>query len=259
MDNPNSNQSHSGWTSLGICALAIVVLIIIASFGPGLLNGVLSNWPLALFAIGIALLYLPGKSQNGEVAKLSRRNLAYSLMGLGVFMFLAQHHILRLNFWNLILLAVLIYAGLRYFKPELFRRKQQSEGSTGTAIEAYDGDAGLDDDSYRIHVVSILGGADHRTHAKNLSSGNVLCLLGGATIDIREADINGDTIAINVLAVMGGVEIRVPPHWQVSIEAVPFLGGVSNDTTCMADRLQMPRKTLVVSGIALMGGIDIRN
>jgi hypothetical protein len=78
-------------------------------------------------------------------------------------------------------------------------------------------------------------------------------------VDIRDADIEGESMEINILALMGGVEIRVPLHWQVSMRAVPFLGGVSNQTTFLADKLQMPKKTLVIRGLALMGGIDVRN
>ncbi|OGT71323.1 MAG: hypothetical protein A3I78_01065 [Gammaproteobacteria bacterium RIFCSPLOWO2_02_FULL_56_15] len=111
----------------------------------------------------------------------------------------------------------------------------------------------------QVSIFTVLGGGEFNTRSTNLSSGHIISILGGAEVDLREADMEGDVMEIGILALMGGVEIRVPLHWQVNMRAVPLLGGVSNQTSFLADKLQMPKKTLVIRGLALMGGIDVRN
>ena len=65
---------------------------------------------------------------------------------------------------------------------------------------------------------------------------------------------------LTLCCVMGGVEITVPSHWDVEKRgAICIMGGFSNKTRCMAEELEMPRKKLIIKGLALMGGGEIKN
>ena len=105
----------------------------------------------------------------------------------------------------------------------------------------------------------MLGGGNFSTRSKRLTNGNIIAILGGAEVDIREADSLKNTLEIDIVAFMGGVEIKVPPHFNVTVKLLPLLGGVTNKTTCLADKMGVPAKHLVLTGMALMGGVEITN
>ena len=55
---------------------------------------------------------------------------------------------------------------------------------------------------------------------------------------------------------MGGCNIWVPEDWAVVTEVIPFMGGVVDKR--MAQK-SGSSKTLVLRGLVLMGGLEIRN
>jgi predicted membrane protein len=78
--------------------------------------------------------------------------------------------------------------------------------------------------------------------------------MGGLEIDLHNASIKGEAV-IDIFAMMGGVEMRVPEDWLVVIEGFPFMGGYENKTHAPKDTT----KRLVIKGTAVMGGVEIKN
>jgi hypothetical protein len=54
---------------------------------------------------------------------------------------------------------------------------------------------------------------------------------------------------------MGGGVIRVPETWAVSMRVAAFMGGHS----LKAREGAQPTKSLIVKGMAIMGGVEVRN
>ena len=218
---------------IGLIIIAVALLILLDNLGISIFDKVLGNWSLALVVIGAAMLYGPnkGKSRIGPII----------LIGLGSLFLLAKYDVFQLQWHKFIVPVLLLIIGLYFLRPRLF--KPQSNAGHDNSIE----------------VFSILGGGEFNSRSPRLASGHITCILGGANIDISEADMEADSMEIEVLSLMGGTDIKVPAHWQVNIKAVPLLGGVSNRTTCLAEQLQLPRKILVIKGYAVMGGIDVKN
>lgn len=218
---------------IGLIIIAAGLLIMLENLGIGIITRVIDNWPLALIIIGVAMLYGPnkGKSRIGPII----------LIGLGSLFMLAKYNVFQFEWHRFIIPVVLIIVGLYFLRPRLFKPQ---EGIT------HDNEIG---------VFSILGGGEFNSRSSSLVGGHITCILGGANIDISDADMQGDKMEIEVLSLLGGADIKVPAHWQVNIKAIPLLGGVSNRTTCLAEQMQLPRKTLVLNGYAIMGGIDVKN
>ena len=55
---------------------------------------------------------------------------------------------------------------------------------------------------------------------RNSKVGTILAIFGGFQIDLRQADIEGDSAAIEAMSLMGGGEIKVPYSWDVSMEGI---------------------------------------
>lgn len=244
---------------VGLGLIIFALMMLFDNMGLHFIGKIFSHWPLGMVVIGAALLYGPFKMKNQRSAS---PNLPYFLIGFGVLFFLTQHHVFNLNFGSLIGPAILLAIGVHILRPSSKRKKRKDKTGEKSEYhaEAFNlNDSGFSDDDNCVDVFNILGGSEFSTQSQNLTGGNVICLLGGADIDLRDADMEGDVMEINVLAFMGGADIKVPPHWQVSVKVIPFLGGVSNKTTCLADKLQVPKKRLILTGLAFMGGIEVRN
>ena len=54
----------------------------------------------------------------------------------------------------------------------------------------------------------------------------------------------------------GGIELVVPEDWHVVSEVTPVMGGVEDSTHFTGGE---PATTLVVRGLVVMGGVEIRN
>jgi predicted membrane protein len=78
--------------------------------------------------------------------------------------------------------------------------------------------------------------------------------MGGCALDLREASIMKEAV-INVFAIWGGITIKVPPDWTVVLQATPVMGGFTEKTARPPDN----SKRLVVTGYAIMGGVEVRN
>ena len=82
----------------------------------------------------------------------------------------------------------------------------------------------------------------------------ISCTLGGAKIDLREADIQ-DRAVISANCLMGGVELYLPNDVNLEIRSNSMIGGIDSERhTNQAN----PRATIILEGRCLMGGIEIR-
>lgn len=244
---------------IGLSLVIFAILLFLDNIGVRSLHTVFHNWPLALIILGVALLLGPAKSAPPND---SGRILPYFLIGAGVLFFSARFF--SFNIGALIVPLVLLFLGFHFLRPGGHSRKKRSRNKPGTQAESQD-DAQektygpVIEDENKIDIFTILGGGDYSTRSHDLVGGNIIAFLGGAKVDIRDADTQKDVMEIDILAFMGGVELIVPPHWQVTVKVLPMLGGVSNKTTCLADKMQVRKKHLVVTGVAFMGGVEIRN
>ena len=80
----------------------------------------------------------------------------------------------------------------------------------------------------RVHATSILGGITDRSVSKDFRGGRLTAFLGGVSVDLREAEVVEKPARIYVSAILGGVEISVPQHWNVKKDVRPIAGGVDD-------------------------------
>jgi hypothetical protein len=105
-------------------------------------------------------------------------------------------------------------------------------------------------------LFTIMGGVERRGSWNVPRTLNVGVLMGGAKLDLRDAWLPPGTIELRVAALMGGVEIIVPPHLAVEAEGVAIMGGF--DHVDRAPTEPDPQAPLLrVTGLALMGGVQI--
>jgi hypothetical protein len=107
-----------------------------------------------------------------------------------------------------------------------------------------------------VYEFALLGGAGRVSNAPDFRGGEMMAFMGGGTLDLTQADIQGETAVIDVYVMWGGFEILVPSHWSVTCKGLPLLGGFVDSTR---QPMGAPGPRLIVQGLAVMGGVDIKN
>ncbi|MFI8307436.1 DUF1707 domain-containing protein [Streptomyces sp. NPDC085927] len=79
---------------------------------------------------------------------------------------------------------------------------------------------------------------------------------GGGEIDLREADFADREIVINAFAIMGGIDVIVPPGVEVVVRGIGVMGGFDHREEGVPGEPGAPR--VVVSGFAFWGGVGVR-
>jgi hypothetical protein len=84
---------------------------------------------------------------------------------------------------------------------------------------------------------------------------NAIAFMGGIELDMRFAHFTAPVTEIQILAVMGGVEVIVPPGVRVESEGFAIMGGFGTDVGEPAS----PNAPIIrLTGFAFMGGVDVR-
>ncbi|HEY8458156.1 MAG TPA: DUF1707 domain-containing protein [Actinopolymorphaceae bacterium] len=103
--------------------------------------------------------------------------------------------------------------------------------------------------------VAIMGGSNRRGRFRLSGSVNSIAILGGDTIDLRDAEIDGDEVTINAFAIMGGTDIYVPDTVEVAVEGFALMGG--NDERGSRRPARPGAPLIRIRAYSLMGGIDV--
>ncbi|MDP9229075.1 MAG: cell wall-active antibiotics response protein [Bacteroidota bacterium] len=108
-----------------------------------------------------------------------------------------------------------------------------------------------------LDIVSIFGGAKKMVYSKNFKGGEIVCVFGGADINLTQADFTGP-ITIELVQIFGGSKFIVPSHWQIRTETAVIFGGV-DDKRIPPQPAYDPNKVLILKGTTLFGGIEIKS
>jgi len=184
-------------------------------------------WPIGLILVGGIIL----------INNLSQFIWATIFIGAGVVLQLERLGLVEVNFFALFWPVIIIGIGLSI----IFQRTMRSKN-----IKVQD----LDD------LTATFGGSETVNSSKNYQGGKATAIFGGVTIDLRDAVIKKEA-TLNVFALCGGIELKVPREWKIKTEVFPILGGVESksSSTALADDAPI----LIVTGTAALGGIEIRS
>ncbi|HEY2648394.1 MAG TPA: DUF5668 domain-containing protein [Puia sp.] len=134
-----------------------------------------------------------------------------------------------------------------------------SNTSTGTNVGSSSGmgysSKGFSSEDF-IDATTILGGIHKNILSKNFKGGDITIFMGGAEINLSQADIQG-TASLDITQIMGGTKIIIPPHWEVRSQLTSVFGNIEDKRTNIGHT--DPNKVLIIDGSSVFGGIEIRN
>jgi predicted membrane protein len=188
-------------------------------------------WPAGLILLGLMKLLQPGSKGGAIVLTVIGTGLLLSNLDYLVFDF------------DLLFPALMVLGGISLISGEILRRARRK---TGEAVSA----------SAEIDPFAILGSVKRISSSQSFRGGSATALLGAAEIDLRQARIQGGEAVIDTFAFWGGIEIFVPEDWEVVQRGIPILGAFEDLTR---PPLGNASQRLVIKGMAIMGGIEVRN
>lgn len=218
---------NSSQLMVGLLFVAAGVLLMLGT--RGIIQDLRRFWPLLLIAGGIIKLRSPNSDS---------RVGSWVLIAGGSFFLMANLGLVTLSARDLVALVIILAGGSLVWRA-VTRSPDLPEDAT-----------------LRVNDVGILGGVERTCSTQDFQGGELTAIMGGVEIDLREASISNPPAVLEIFALWGGIQLKVPEDWSVSVETRPVMGGV-------VDKTRPPRggsdKKLVLTGYAVMGGVEIRN
>jgi predicted membrane protein len=234
----HTGTSAGAQVAIGLLVVAFGVLFLLDNLGIIYVRNVIFFWPLAFVASGLVALFSNGP-RSGRITGIV-------LIAIGAAMLLHRlgyYFISWRTFWPLVMIAM---GGLILYRTMGGGRVVQVRTDPYTKDDAKADNV--------VDITAILGGFERRLSASDFRGGEITAIMGGCELDLREAALTADAV-INVFAIWGGITIKVPPDWTVVLHGTPVMGGFTEKTARPPDN----SKRLVVTGYAIMGGVEVRN
>ena len=110
----------------------------------------------------------------------------------------------------------------------------------------------------RLDAFAFMGRHEQRVVTGAFRGGDAVAVMGRLVVDLREAEMEGDSAVIDVRVAMGQVDVRVPEHWAVSSNLGPGLGGASRIRAARPEAMA-GAPVLTLRGPMLMGAVVVGN
>jgi len=243
---------------LGFAVIAVGLLLTLDNLGVLEARHFWRYWPVLLIAGGLA--------KTVESMRQCGRPVGMGLVVIGVVLLLLSFGLFQVRqVWPLFLLGLgvsIVWKALA--RPGSAGRdvadrlkdtiRSSVEGGIRSTVEgarsSAEGGA-----SPSLSAFAVLGGVRRATNAQDFKRGDAFAFMGGCELDLREASMRDDEAVFDIFALMGGVEMRVPEDWVVDNRGFALLGGFVDKTRPVRDA----KKRLVLTGLAVMGGVEVKN
>jgi predicted membrane protein len=210
----------------------------------------LRYWPTALIAIGV--LKMLQARDGGAFA-----GLLFALVG--IWLQAEELGFIHVRLWQVWPLALVLFGGFLVWQGLLGREPRRESAVYVPPVFPGDEPAASlprgDDANATLSGMAIMGGVSRGNNSRAFRGADVLAIMGGYELDLRQAAIHGEAV-IDVFTMWGGIEIRVPEDWTVVSKIMPLMGGVE-------DKTRPPQGAtthrLILRGFAIMGGVEIKN
>lgn len=243
MDNQNSSTTARLIT--GIILIVLGGLFLLDNYGIIYfsLPRFLFHWEYILIAIGIYIL-----------ATSSNKSAGIILISIGLIFRFPQ-------FWPLLLVALGVYIILkRNIDKNLANISPKSNDPNQSNSFNSTKDSATDqafNDS--IDDVSIFGGGTKSFSSKNFKGGKMTAIFGGSDIHLENCTLAHGRNELDLFVMFGGYDIYVPQDWNIIINVTPIFGGFSDKRMKDPNRVYEDDKVLVIKGMVLFGGGEVKN
>jgi predicted membrane protein len=233
---PETRFPMTGRLLFGLVVIALGVLFTLDNLGMLDAGEILRWWPAALVAYGLSRL----------AGAWCRRNavLGTIFVFAGTLLLLHELGVIHVDPWDFWPVVLVLIGGSMVARALDRARTAAAPGTPGS------------DTASTLSTFAMWSGIERKVVSPDFRGGDVTAIMGGAEIDLRGAKMPAGRAIIDVTVMWGGVDLFVPEDWTVTVEALPLMAGIEDATRAPAGEA---RGNLVVKGVVLMGGVEIKN
>lgn len=228
-------RSGASGMLMGGVIVAIGLLLLLDNMGIVRIHNVWRFWPAILIAYGVSRVLscntISGWAWGGTIALI------------GALLLLDTFDIVFFDF-NLIWPILLIAFGASILLRAVDRKKYMDGAGSANP---------------NLGLWAIFSGVKRRVTAQDFSGGEAVAIFGGIQVDLRGAAVAGERAVIDINALFGGVEIRIPETWNVNLKGVGVFGAFDDKTLHPRPDPNTKTPELVITGHALFGGVKVEN
>ncbi|MFD9338716.1 DUF1707 domain-containing protein [Streptomyces sp. NPDC060028] len=160
-----------------------------------------------------------------------------------------------------------VYKSRTYAELEPLTRDLPAPSSAGTGaapVSPVAGHAGADSawpariggSGTSATAVAVMSGFQRKGNWTVPARFNAVAFWGGGELDLREANFAESEVVITCVAVMGGIQITVPPGVEVDLRGIGVMGAFDQSEGTGPRQPGAPR--VVVTGFAFWGGVEVK-
>ncbi len=243
---------------MGLVVVGLGVLFLLENLGVVYVRNVWEFWPIILIVLGLARL--------STCASAAGRVSALVLLCVGGIFMANNLGYLPWDLWRFFWPVILILWGFGMLMRS-FDRGSGGGMNWGPNWDPSRWKSPLaegfgplrDSGPNTVHQWAFFGGSRRRVESQNFEGGDALAIFGGIRVDLRQAASTKDEIILEANALFGGVDIRVPESWGVIMRGMGVFGGFEDGTRARNSGLPAGKPTLVVTGMAVFGGVTVKN
>lgn len=224
-----ASTGPKGRLALGMVLIGLGLLLTLAQAGILRIEGLGRFWPLLLIGIGLVKVRQP--MADGQ------RAVGVALLFAG-----GLFQLISVLSWGRAWPLVFVVAG-GFLLWQAVDRPAAPEAPAPS--------------SPYLSELALIGATKRSLRLPDLRGGYITAVMGGVELDLRRCRIGAAPAILDVVAVWGGIDLKLPPDWSVEGRVVPLMGGFEDKTQPLVGAEDAPR--LVVRGYAVMGAVLIGN
>lgn len=194
-------------------------------------------WKIILLAFGISMIFIKKRIIGGTII-----TSVAGLLILSHFTYIP--HIDFHRYWPVLL--ILVGIAVLFKTDSRFKKKEWHMREPSTSNENF------------MEATAIFGGESKKVSSFDFKGGKITAVFGGMELDLTNCYLSNEKAQLEVLAVCGGVSLRVPKEWNVRSEIVPIMGGIEDKINELPGTYVDPAAELVLRGTVVMGGVEIK-
>jgi hypothetical protein len=106
-------------------------------------------------------------------------------------------------------------------------------------------------------LIAVMAGTHRRRRWRLAARTIVVTVMGGAHLDLRQAELESTESEITIISVMGGCDVVVPEGIDVEVVGFALMGGKN---VRLSDARPLPGAPFIrIRVIAVMGGVSVRS
>lgn len=240
-------QTSNNRIWLGVILIVLGALFVLDNFGFFYFDfhPLIFSWHTIFLIIGIVL-----------VVNHKNSFIGYVFLGIGLIGIL--HHFPYFFFldfgslWPLLFLALGLWLLLNrrdsnHHSFQNMQNIQNGQNQSQTSFSSYD----------YIDEVAVFNTVRRTIDSQNFRGGKITTMFGGAKLDLTNAKLAPGENSLEVSAIFGGVNIRVPQDWKVLVNVTSIFGGFDDKRFAKTMPADESQGILIIKGAAIFGGGEL--